>query len=188
MANMETFFHGLMASDSVKSDIRSIKFQEGSQYAEIHDGALVVLGELAPNPVYGANAKDYNVYLAKAPEKDTDKVVIVDLAEVSQGIIAGNTYKMGSKLVGLKLGAGYPGRVRRLHEGDMFWVSGDCFVSDPTVGQFAVPTANDTKFTPAAVKAEDKLCVKVQAYKDFTVGATIAGAGRSGKLYLCEVL
>ena len=188
MANIETFFHGLMASDSVKADLRSIKFQKDGAYAEIHDGALVKLGELAPNAVYGAQNKDYNTYLATAPTADTDKVAIVDLSEVSQGTIAGNVYKIGIKQVGLKCAAGYPARVRFLKEHDMFWISGDCFTGDPVKGQYAVPTANDTHFTPAAVAAQDKLCVKIQEVKDFTVGAGVAGQGRTGKLYLCEVL
>ena len=79
MANMETFSKALMASEDVKSYLGSTKFQASGAYAEIHDGALVVLGDLAVNDAYGATAKDYNVYLSTAPTADTAKVVIVDL-------------------------------------------------------------------------------------------------------------
>lgn len=188
MANMETFYVGLMHSQDVRADLRSIKYQVAGVDANVKDGALVTLGELANNAAYGVNAKDYNTYLAKAPAQDTDEIFIVDLSEVSQGLIAGNNYKIGIKQVGLECLAGYPARVRMPHKHDMCWFSGDCFNADPTVGQYAVPTANSTLMTPQAAVATDKFCVKIQAVKDFTVGNAIAGQGRTGKLYLCEVM
>lgn len=190
MANMETFYKALMASEDVKSYLGSTKFQDAAgEYADIHDGALVVLGDLAINNAYGADVKDDNVYLSKAPTADTDPVVIVDISEVSQGIIAGNNYKIGIKAVGLKQMAGFPARYRVPMKHDRFWISGDNFVSDPTIGKFAIPTANDTKLTPSEEDASaTKFCVKIIDKRDFTVGNGLAGAGRTGNLYLCKVL
>mgnify|MGYP004673313647 FL=1 len=188
MANMETFYVGLMHSQEVRADLRSIKYQVAGVDADVKDGALVTLGELAKNVAYGANAKDYNTYVATAPAADTDEIVIVDLSEVSQGTIAGNNYKIGIKQVGLVTLAGYPARVRIPHKHDMCWFSGDCFNADPTEGQYAIATAGSTLMTPQATVATGKFCVKIQAVKDFTVGNAIAGQGRTGKLYLCEVM
>lgn len=194
MANNETMRCALMASESVQSYLVSVKYKADDEYAEIHDGALVTLGDLAPNDVYnvgdrnGANPaiegyKDDNVYIATAPVATTDKVVIVDLAEVSQGPIAGNVYKMGIKLYGLVGEAGMPVRARRLIEGDKFWLQTDCFTAEPTVGQFATATANDTHHTPSTDRPADGYCVKIQDARPFVTGNTVRG-----KLYLCEVL
>ena len=182
MAQLETFYQGLMASESVQSYVGSLKFKKNGDYAEIHDGALVVLGDLADSISYDG-VKDDNVYVAEAPTATTDDVVIVDLAEVSQGVIAGNNYKLGIKLAGLRGLAGYPVRYRVPVKHDRFWISGDCFNGDPTVGQYAAPTANDTKFTPAAQKADNGLCIKILDSRDFTIG----NAGY-GTMYLCQVL
>ena len=94
MANMETFYQGLMASESVQSYVGSLKFKANGDYAEIHDGALVVLGDLADSVSYDGT-KDDNVYEAEAPKAVTDEVVIVDLAEISQGVIAGMRILIG---------------------------------------------------------------------------------------------
>lgn len=200
MANMATMRPALMASESVQSYLTSIKFQENTgttsspvmEYAEIHDGALVVRGELAPNEPYNTasvtNMKDDNVYLATAPAAVTDEVVIVDLAEVSQGVIAGNTYKIGIKLVGLVCQAGYPARARIPMKHDKYWLSGDCFASQPTVGQFATATANSTLHTPAATAATSGYCVKIEDSRAFTVGNRAAASGYQGILYLVRVL
>lgn len=192
MANKETFFASLMESQFNGAALRSARYQVNGVDADIHDGALVTLGDLAVSKlygnVYGAEIKDYNVYLATAPAKDTDKIVLVDLDEISQGVIAGNVYKEGIKLDGLRCLAGYPARVRVPHSGDTYFVSGDCFVSEPTVGQYATATVGDTHYTPAAEAAEGKFCVKIQAVKDFVVGASMAGAGKTGKLYFVEVM
>lgn len=195
MANLATMRPGLMASESVQSYLTSVKYQVNDEFADIHDGALVVCGELAPNDPYNFNAaanataiKDDNVYLATAPAALTDDVVLTDLAEVSQGVIAGNNYKIGIKLVGLIGLAGYPMRARILQKHDKFWLSGDCFAAAPTVGQYATATVGSTLHTPAAAKPASGYCVKIQDAKEFTVGNNIAGAGATGTLYLCEVL
>ena len=196
MANNETMRCALMASESVQSYLVSVKYKANGEYAEIHDGALVVLGELAPNDPYNVGMrngveingyKDDNVYIATAPEAATDDVVIVDLAEVTQGPIAGNVYKMGIKLFGLVGEAGMPVRARIPMKHDKFWLSTDCFTGDVTVGQYAVPAAaGDTHFAPAATKPASGFCVAIEDSRDFVAGNTIVG--ENGKLYLCRVL
>lgn len=189
MANTETFYKGLMASEDVKSYLGSTKYKVGDDYAQIHDGALVVLGGLDNNAAYGATAVDYNVYTSTAPAADTDPVVLIDLSEVSQGTIAGNNYKIGVKAVGLRCLAGFPARYRIPVKHDRYWISGDCFNADPTVGEYAIPTAGTTYYTPSASDASaTKFCVKILDSRDFTVGQTLAGTGRTGKLYLVQVL
>lgn len=182
MANMETFYQGLMASESVQSYVGSLKFKANGDYAEIHDGALVVLGDLADSVSYDGT-KDDNVYEAEAPKAVTDEVVIVDLAEISQGVIAGNNYKMGIKLVGLRCMPGYAARYRHPMKNDRFWVSGDCFDKAPEVGKFAGVKAKDTHFAALDEKAAEGFCVKVIDSRDFTVGN-----GAYGSMYLCRVL
>ena len=65
-----------MASENVQSYCVSAKFYANEAYAKIHDGALVVLGDLDTNDAYGT--PDYNVYKATQPTAVTDDVVIVD--------------------------------------------------------------------------------------------------------------
>lgn len=182
MANMETFYQGLMASESVQSYVGSMKFKKDGDFAEIHDGALVKLGGLADSISYD-NTKDDNVYEAEAPTAVTDDVVIVDLSEVSQGVIADNNYKMGIKLVGLRCLPGFPARYRVPMKHDRFWVSEDCFDKKPEVGKFAGVKANDTKFAALEQKAAEGFCVEIIDSRDFTVGSSAYGS-----MYLCRVL
>lgn len=188
MANNETFSKALMASESVLSYLGSTKYQKSGEFAEIHDGALVTLGALASNDPYNigdlSGILDDNVFLSAAPTQDTDPVVIVDISGVSNGIIAGNNYKIGIKLAGLKAEPGIAVRYRVPQKGDLFWVSDDCFASTPTLNQYAIPTASSTKFTPSASdESSTKFCVKILDSRDFTVGANSLG-----KLYLCQVI
>lgn len=183
----QTFYKALMASESVLSFLGSTKYQAESEFAEIHDGALVTLAGLAKNDAYNIgdvdNVLDDNVFLSAAPAAVTDPVVIVDIAGVSNGIIAGNNYKIGIKLTDLKAEPGVAVRYRRLVKGDMFWLSDGCFATAPTVGQFATATASSTLHTPAAADpADGSYCVKILDSRDLTVGSKSAGT-----LYLCQV-
>lgn len=187
----KVFHKGLMISEQVLSKLASVVYQDSDTDAAIHDGAFVVLGDMVKNSVYGeaGNLNDYNVYNAKAPEAVTDPVVVVDIADISQGVIAGNNYKIGVKLVDLVGQAGYPMRARRMEVGDKFWLGRGNFASAPTVGQFAILTASDTILTPNGTKAESGFCVKIQASKDLTLGQFVAKAdGSAEQIYLCEVV
>lgn len=192
MANKETMRPALMASESVQSYLVSIKYQKDGEYAQIHDGALVKLGELAPNDPYNVGVRngvtidgklDDNTYLATAPEAATDEVVLVDLPEVSGGVIAGNYYKQGIKLYGLVAEAGMPARGRFVQKHDKYWLSDDCFTATkaPAKGKFAVPTAGDTHHTVVEAATSKGYCVKIEDERDFVAGNTVIG-----KLYLCR--
>ena len=192
MAKNETMRPALMASESVQSYLVSVKYQEQEEYADIHDGALVKLGDLASNDPYNVDnrngvtlsgAKDDNCYIATAPEAATDEVVIVDLAEVPGATNGDLYYKMGIRLYGLTLAAGLPARARIPMKHDKFWLSEDCFIGEAEVGKYAVPTANDTHHTIVDAATTEGYCVKLEDVRDFTVG------NRSiGKLYLCRVV
>lgn len=186
----KVFSKGLMASEDVQSMVGSLKFYAEDAYAAIHDGAFVVLGDLDLDNVYSTTSVDYNVYTAKAPEAETDEVVVVDIAGISEGIIAGNTYRIGNKLVDLEASAGYPVRFRRLAKHDKFWLGEGNFASTPTEGEYAILTAGDTVLTPSATEPADQFGVKIIATQDATVGQLVArnDSDEFEMSYLCEVV
>jgi hypothetical protein len=175
-----------MASEDVQSYCVSAKFYANDAYAKIHDGALVVLGDLDTNDAYGT--PDYNVYKATKPTAVTDDVVIVDLGGVNEATVQGNIMKIGNKLVDLEAGEGIAVRCRRLMKGDRMWLGRGLFTKAPTVGKFAGTTANDTLLTPIQEAPAGGLKLKVLASKGLTVGQS-AYAEDDGyeQLYLCEV-
>ena len=175
-----------MASEDVQSYCVSAKFYADGAYAKIHDGALVVLGDLDTNDAYGT--PDYNVYKATKPTAVTDDVAIVDLGGINEATVQGNIMKVGNKLVDLEAGEGIAVRCRRLMKGDRMWLGRGLFTAAPTVGQFAGTTANSTLYTPSQEAPAAGLKLKVLASKGLTVGqsAYAEGAGYE-QLYLCEV-
>lgn len=175
-----------MASENVQSYCVSAKFYANEAYAKIHDGALVVLGDLDTNDAYGT--PDYNVYKATKPANVSDDVVIVDLGGINEATVQGNIMKIGNKLVDLEAGEGVAVRCRRLIKGDRMWLGRGLFATAPTVGQFAGATAESTLFTPSVSAPVAGLKIKVLASKGLTVGqsAYAEGAGYE-QLYLCEV-
>ena len=175
-----------MASENVQSYCVSAKFYADDAYAKIHDGALVVLGDLDTNDAYGT--PDYNIYKATKPAAATDDVVIVDLAGINEATVQGNIMKIGNKLVNLEAGEGIAVRCRRPIKGDKMWMGRGLFTAAPTVGQFAGTTAGSTLYTPSQEAPAAGLKLKVLASKGLTVGqsAYAEGAGYE-QLYLCEV-
>lgn len=65
----------------------------------------------------------------------------------------------------------------------MFWLGADNFVSAPSVGQFAAPTASDTRLTAGGTEVEGATNVKIEAVQDI-----ITGMVNDGKKYLCTVV
>ena len=186
----KVFSKGLMASEDVQSFVKSAKFYAEDAYAEIDDGSFVVLGDLDLDNVYSTTSVDYNVYKATAPAAVTDPVWIVDIADISQGVIAGNNYKIGDKLVDLKARPGFAVRVRRPVLGDMFWLGEGGFVAAPGENKYATLTANDTRLTAAADDSAEGFTVKIQATKDLVVGQSVYKNDDETyeQLYLCEVV
>lgn len=179
---MATFAKIKMASEDVNSLLLTGKFKANANYAEVEDGALVVVGDLDASTVYAGN-KDMNVFEIKAPAADTDEIAIVDIADVSKGDVRGEAWRVGIRTDGLVGEAGQPVRVRLLKKYDRFWISGDAFDGEAKVGEYATAKADSTKFAPATVAATGKFCVKIEMAKDFVLGQTVAG-----KMYYCRVL
>lgn len=152
--------------------------------ADIDDGSLVVLGNLAADTTYAASGDiEHDLYEAAAPAAATDEVVIVDLAGISGGEIGGNYYKMGVKLFDLKAPKGEPFRVRRLHKHDKFWLGAGNFTSAPTVGQYAEAKASEFRHEPKAAATGGQYAIKILKEEDLTTGME-----SNGKRYLCEVV
>ena len=184
-----------MVCEDIQAYVKSAKFCTGNDdapvYAQCDDGAIVTLGKLCADSTY-AGMVDYNCKYAYAPTSDEvalDDLWVVDIAEVGAGVIAGNTYRIGEKLVDLKVEAGYPSRVRKLKKGDMFWFGAGCFETTPTVGQFAILTANKVTLTPNASKQDSKVNFAIRASKPMTIGTNVAyNASAYEQEYLVEVL
>lgn len=155
------FWKYVMDSEDSLTKLVSGKFvdEEGEEQS-IHDGALVVIGDLCDHSVY-SNIKDLDLHKITTPAADTDKVAIVDIVTVANGDIAGQNYREGINTVGLEAPAGLPVRVRRLSVGDKFFLASGNFASDPTIGEYAIPTADSTLFTPATSVAAGKTTIKI---------------------------
>ena len=186
----KVFAKGLMMSEDVQSYVVSAKFYDTEgDAAEINDGAFLVLGDLDANVVYGTN--DYNVYKATAPTADNQVVVVADLAEISQGVIAGNNYKLGVKTTDLICRPGFPFRVRRLALGDKFWLGEGNFTEAPNGKVYATCVDGDTRLAPTSdMPYGGKFGIKIIAKKDMVKGQTVDknAAGAYEQQYLCEVI
>lgn len=191
----KVFDMGIMACEDVQAWVGTCKFGTGNdssfEPAEATDGAFVILGGLADDSVY-AGEKDWNTYHAYAPDATTygaEDIAIIDLAEVSGGVIGGNYYKLGVKTVDLTAEANLPIRYRKPKKGDKFWLGAGCFASTPVIGEYAGLTANDTILTPAAEAPADGFGVVIRASKPLTQG-TLASYkdGAYVQAYLVEVL
>ena len=185
-----------MVCEDVQAYVKSAKFCTGNDsapvYAQCDDGAFVTLGKLCADSTY-AGMSDYNCKYAYAPTTDEvalDDLWVVDIAEVGAGVIAGNTYRIGDKLVDLKVEAGYPSRVRKLKKGDMFWLGAGCFGAQaPTVGKYANLTASAVILTAAETTTPSKVNFAIRASKPMTIGTTVAyNASVYEQEYLVEVL
>jgi len=180
----KTFNKALMASEDVKAYVGSALYQVSGNNAAIHDGAFVVLGDLALDQTY-QNAGDYayNVYLAEKPAAVTDKVVVLDYAGIQEGSIGANDYKMGVQLYDLVCPAGRPCRFRRMVIGDKMWLSDGLFAAEPVINEFAELTANDTILTPQQSHNAGQFGVKILAKTEMTTGQIA-----NGVKYLVEVV
>ena len=179
---MKLFQKNLMASEDVKAMLGSGRFYAEDAMADIHDGAIVVEGDLENHTVY-AGLKDINVRKITAPVANTDKVVIVDYVGVSEGNINGVLYREGYKTAGLVGLAGEAVRYRRLAVGDTFWLATDNFNGTPEVGKFAAPEAGATTLLIGDAKVEGALNVKIETTKKLTEGTV-----DTDTLYLCRVV
>jgi hypothetical protein len=171
-----------MMSEDVQMMLVTGAFFNGSNVrAEVHDGALVVLGAVQDHSTY-TGLKDPNVRKITAPTADTASVAIVDFVGVNQTDANGVAYRVGEKTFGLTCPADRQTRVRRLAKGDTFWLADGNFASAPTVGEYAIPTANSTLLTPSSTLVTTKFCVKVEFKQAVTQGNV-----NTGYQYFCTV-
>ena len=174
----------LMASESIQSYVRSTKYQVDGADAEIHDGAFVKLGNIAGDNTYASGGLNFNAYLSTTPSTvATDKVVVVDIANVSEGTIGGEVYKKGSKLYGLTVQSGHLARVRLMAEKDLFLLGDGNFASAPTAGEYAILTDGSTLLTPSSTVPGTGFTVKILEEQNFEPGQL-----SKGKQYACEVV
>lgn len=175
------FYKHLMTSEFDGSKLIKGRFYDENGTAEVHDGAVVTIGDLETHSIY-TGLKDLDVRKIMAPKAVTDKVAIVDLVNVSEGDIMGNRYREGIKTVGLTVEAGGVVRVRKLEEGDSFYLASGNFIGDVAEGKFAMPTANDTLFTIAEEATEGATALKVEVALPLTEGTV-----NTDTKYLCTV-
>jgi len=179
---MKQFSHYKMSSEYDGSKLISGFFYSDENATEIADGSIVVVGDLINHNVFGT-MKDMDNRKITAPTANTDSVAVVDYVGVAEGTIAGNLYRQGIKTAGLTCPANRPTRVRVLSVGDTFYTASGNFASAPTEGQYAIPTANGTVWTPVTSAATDKVCIKIEASKPLTQGQVNADT-----LYFCRVV
>lgn len=170
-------YSGKMISDQIDAYLTN-----GVAQADLKDGYLVKLGDLANDLTYDANGKQYDLYEVEAPAA-ADEVAIIDYAGISEGEINGNEYKIGQKLYNLGIPAGTNFRVRRLGLHDKFWLGESNFDATPTVGEYAGIDAGQYTHKALAALPASGYAVKVLIEKDL-----VTGMKNNGKLYLCEVV
>ena len=156
------FWKNRMASEDVGSLLISGRYYEDDAVAEIHDGALVVVGNLEPHAYY-EGVKDLNVRKITAPEADTDNVAIVDIVNVSEGKIKGVLYREGIKTTDATQEAGIPVRVRVLSDFDSFTIGAGNIVGEAGEGKYLIPTADSTLFTVSATEVAGKRNFYIEA-------------------------
>lgn len=199
----------LMASEDVQSYVGTCRFGdslvEGADTSarkelEIFDGALVNIGSLISDPVYGGyvgGAMDWNVHqaiFAADPEASREEICIVDLADLPRAYVDGVQVYLGQKLVNLVLPAGENARFRRLQKGDKYWIGEGNFADGTDFGLLQIGTTciaeADTGKYEIGTPEDGAFAVKALAYKSLQVGRTgIASTTPAGHelLWLVEV-
>lgn len=176
------FWKNRMASEDVGSFLVSGRYYADNAPAEIHDGALVVIGELEPHAYY-TGVKDLNARKITAPAADTDVVAVVDIVNVSEGSIKGVTYREGVKTSDATQEAGYLVRTRILADYDSFTIGAGNIVGTPEEGKYLIPTANSTLFTVSNTEVAGKTNFYIE-----TKNPLIEGVIDTDDKYLVTVL
>lgn len=150
-----------MGSQFNDAKLRTVLVKKADAEVAVHDGALVVLGGYANDPVYtGAftaaagqtkNVADYNVRVATAPANTEGKgLCVVDIADVPTATNGTNVYRIGVQTVNMTAAAGVPVRARILEDEDAMIFGDANFAGVVGVNGFATATAGATTLTPAA--------------------------------------
>lgn len=172
---MKLFEKILMASEDVKSYLVS-----GVCETELHDGALVKIGDLVDHEVY-AGLKDMNTRHIEA-YAGQGRYGFVDYVGVSEADAMGVKYRVGDKTAGMPVPAGKHTRVRVPQIGDEFFLGDGNFDTEVGANGYAIAGSNGL-LTPAAAATKDGLCIKIEFETNKIVGAV-----NDGKKYFCTVL
>lgn len=179
---MKIFQKNLMASEDVQSYLGTGVYYKDGNVSEIHDGALVAIGDIEGHSIY-EGLKDVNVRKITAPTAETKRYAIVDYVDRSEGDIQGVTYREGIKTAGLVARAGKQVRYRIMKKEDSFYLGTDNFIGTPAEGKYAIPTADSTLWTISDQAAENGLSLKIETTKALTEGAV-----DTDTLYFCSVV
>lgn len=180
-----------MQSETIKSAMRTGLMQDGSgNDIAVESGAFVKVVGLADNEVYSQyvpGIKDLNKFIVTAPAAGdvtatNANIYVIDPVKVSDGTIAGNIYREGSKTLGLGANAGEAVAMRKLFQDDYFVLGADNFKTAPTVGKFAILTATETVLTNADAIPNTGLTVVIES--EFNVSQGIDAT----KGYICRVV
>lgn len=152
-----------MESQFVDTKLQTVIFQASNTNAAVADGTIASLGGFTTNPVYTAAYTtagqaalapvDVNTRNAAAPAAATAVGVgVIDIAGIPTAVGGGNTYRLGTKTIGLTAEAGVPVRFRKLVVDDVFATGEENCTGALTVGKYAVlaTDANAGKWAPAA--------------------------------------
>lgn len=174
-----------MASNFDASYTHTVIYQVDDADAVVEDGALVVLGDFANDPVYTAaytagagvatNVIDINTRYATAPTEATASgVCVIDLANVPTATNGDKEYRIGVDVIGLTNGAGHWSRARELRKNDTLHIGADNIEGEnpAVVGEFVTPTAGKTTWTPAAAAPASGFYAKVVKKEEVTRGVS----------------
>lgn len=181
-----TYFQKIrMKSEFNNSMLVTGEYQVAGVDTAVTQGAFVELTGLANNTTYATSGvKDINKYTCSAPTAVTDKgVYVVDFVKVQDGVINGNTYRIGVQDINLTASAGTPVRLREIGFADEFILGDGNFASAPTVGQYAILTAASIGLTPNATVPTSGLTVRIEQQVSITQGTTANVTG-----YVCTVV
>lgn len=172
----------IMQSTDNRTLLQTAKYYVSATPTAITNGALVNITDPCTN-IWGTN--DLNCYKCIAPAADTDAIHIVDLLETPYltNTAGDKMYRVGEEIISLQAPASFPVRTRKPKKDDRFLVGEDLFASAPTAGQYAVPTAGATTYTPSATIVTNKFCVKI-------IESVTKGYGVEGSItaYRCKVV
>ena len=167
--------------------LKSGVLKNGATYLNIPNGAVATMNyTLETDYGYGASVADPNVFVFKTPGALTDKAYIADLSMVPEASDAqGNTYRLGADTTNLTLSgtSKIPARFREAFMDDTLELGDSNFVSEPTVGQFAILTVGATTLTANATKPATGFAVKILRKLQLN-----SGLQKSGDRYLCVVV
>lgn len=182
---------GLMHCEDVQSEVRSGKFVDAGEYADVEDGAIVNIGALCKDTVYGGAAVDYNCREIEAPASvKVEDVWLVDIDErmfVDAGM--GEIFRIGGRTYNLIQKAGFPVRIRKAVKGDIFWLGEGAFDAAPNAGDDVKAVAGQLTYA-AGAPAAGEFGLHIEAVEPLTLGARAAKRpdGRYECKYLVSVL